>query len=113
LHEYSIIGAMIARVESEARERNAIRVRRVRIRIGELSGVDPELLISAYAIIRERSACENAELSVERVHARWQCGRCGSCWGIDGPMRCANCGGASRLVQGDEIMLEQIEMEVA
>jgi hydrogenase nickel incorporation protein HypA/HybF len=112
LHEYSIVGAMIARIETEARDRNAVAVRRVRVRIGELSGVDPDLLATAYTIFRERSVCEGAELSIERVQARWQCAACGEAGMSNGYLRCRICGGAANLVQGDEIILQQIEMEV-
>jgi hydrogenase nickel incorporation protein HypA/HybF len=103
---------MIARIEAEARDRNAVAVRRVRIRVGELSGVDPDLLASAYSIFRERSMCEEAELSIERVRARWECGTCGTAGVSEGYLRCPSCGGPPKLVQGDEIILQQIEMEV-
>jgi hydrogenase nickel incorporation protein HypA/HybF len=103
---------MIARVEAEARERNAVAVRRVRVRIGELSGVDPDLLASAYHIFRERSLCEDAELSIERVQARWRCTECGAIGVSQESLRCGSCGGAPSLVEGDEIVLQQIEMEV-
>ncbi len=112
MHEYSIVGAMIERVEAEARHRNATRVRHVHVRIGELSGVEPGLLASAYEIFRERTACERAELSIERVEARWECGECGRPQASGGILRCAVCGGAARLIQGDEILLQRIEMEV-
>jgi len=82
------------------------------VRIGELSGVEPDLLASAYQVFRERTVCESAELSIERVEARWECGECGSAGISGGSLRCAICGGAPRLAQGDEILLQRIEMEV-
>jgi hydrogenase nickel incorporation protein HypA/HybF len=103
---------MIARVAAEARDRNAVAVRRIRIRIGELSGVDPDLLASAYSIFRERSVCEGAELSIETVQARWRCEACRATGVAEGYLRCGSCGGTTNLVQGDEIILQQIEMEV-
>jgi hydrogenase nickel incorporation protein HypA/HybF len=103
---------MMARIEAEARERNAVSVRRVHVRVGELSGVDPELLASAYEIFRERTLCEGAELSIERVGAQWECVSCGGERAARGYLRCERCGGALRLVRGDEIILQQIEMEV-
>lgn len=113
MHEYSIVGAMIERIEAEMRERNAVAVRRVRVSIGELSGVDPDLLASAYQVFRERSVCENAELAIERVPAQWRCTSCGTIGKPEGYLRCSACGGAPTLAQGDEIILRQIEMEVA
>jgi hydrogenase nickel incorporation protein HypA/HybF len=47
MHEYSIVGSLMQRVEAEARQRGATSVGRIRIALGELSGVDPELLASA------------------------------------------------------------------
>jgi hydrogenase nickel incorporation protein HypA/HybF len=113
MHEYSIVGALMARIEAEARARSAISVRRVRLRIGELSGVEPELLASAYEIFRERTVCEKAELSIERVAAEWQCAECGGAGTASGIRRCGRCGGSLTLTRGDEIILQQIEMEVA
>jgi len=112
MHEYSIVGAMIERIEAEARERNATSVRHVHVRIGELSGVEPDLLASAYEIFRERTVCERAQLSIERVEARWECGQCGRAGVRGGILRCAVCGGVPHLAQGDEILLQRIEMEV-
>ncbi len=112
MHEYSIIETLIARVEGEVRARNAAHVQRVHVRIGELSGVEPELLASAYAIFREHTLCRGAELSIERVEARWQCGSCGAALVSGGMLRCGVCGGVPHLTQGDEIILERIEMEM-
>ena len=56
MHEYSIVQALLERVAAEARARRATSVHRLTIRIGELSGVEPELLATAYATFRERTA---------------------------------------------------------
>lgn len=113
MHEYSIVGAMIERIEAEARQRSALAVRRVRVSVGELSGVDPDLLASAYQVFRAGSVCQNAELAIERVPAQWRCTGCGAIGTPQGRLRCPACGGAPTLAQGDEIILRQIEMEVA
>ncbi len=110
MHEYSIVSALIERVEHEALARGAKRVVRLRVQLGELSGVEPELLVTAYETFRERTVCENAPMELDRVPAVWGCPRCG------GPMaralRCPCCHAPARLVSGDEIVLSQIEMEV-
>ena len=77
MHEYSIVQALVERVEAEARARHAAAVHRLSIRIGELSGVDVELLTTAYATFRERTICQTAELDVQRIPARWECPDCG------------------------------------
>jgi hydrogenase nickel incorporation protein HypA/HybF len=112
MHEYSILRALLDRVEAEAQAREATAVRRIRVRIGELAGVDPELLLSAYSLLRERSVCQEAELEIDSVEARWQCPRCARLIARGAVLRCPACGAPARLASGDEIVLDQITMEV-
>ena len=113
MHEYSIVQALMQRVELEAAARHAIAVQRVIVRIGELSGVETELLHTAYMTFRERTICKDAALDIAAVPARWLCRECGEPVERPGPLRCQTCGGPAELTQGDEIVLERIEMEVA
>jgi len=46
------------------------------------------------------------------VEARWECGQCGRAGVRGGILRYAVCGGVPHLAQGDEILLQRIEMEV-
>jgi hydrogenase nickel incorporation protein HypA/HybF len=112
VHEYSIVRALMDRVAGEARARGATAVHRLSIRIGELSGVEPTLLTTAYETFRARTICERAELAVQIVDARWECPRCGHEIARGSRLACAACALPARLVEGDEIMLDRIEMEV-
>jgi hydrogenase nickel incorporation protein HypA/HybF len=112
MHEYSIVMALVDRVEAEARSRGAESVHRLSVRIGELSGVDVELFTTAYQTFRGRTMCGSADLVVQRVPARWECAVCGAAMAAGGPLRCHDCGGAARLAAGDEIVLDRIELEV-
>ena len=112
MHEYSVVGALIEQVDAQARARGATAVRRVCVRIGELSGVDRELLATAYELFRERTVCAEAALSIEPVSARWECSRCGCELPRQSMLCCVVCGSPARLAQGDEILLMRIEMEV-
>lgn len=113
MHEYSIVAALVEQVAAVARERQAVAVRRLLVRIGELSGVETELLSTAYATFREKTVCENADLTILPVAARWACSRCGRSVPRGEVLRCLACGAPARLAEGDEITLERIEMEVA
>ena len=112
MHEYSLMLALMERVEQEAASRRAVAVHRVRIRIGELSGVEPDLLESAFSIVRERTICERAVIEITRVPAQWECSRCQSPLNAGDLLQCAACGAPARLTRGDEILLEQVELEV-
>lgn len=112
MHEYSVARALIDRVSEEAVARGAVRVERVTVRIGELAGIEVGLLRTAYAIVREHTACSEAPLDIVEVGVKWECRECGRSIAAGGPLRCPGCGGAAALMQGDEILLERIELEV-
>ena len=112
MHEYSIVQALVERVEAEARARQATAVHRLSVSVGELSGVEVELLLTAYSTFRDRTICEHAELDVQRVSARWECPRCQRAIESGAMLQCVTCAAPATLVAGGEIMLDQIEMEV-
>ena len=112
MHEYSIVQALLERVDAEARVRRAAAVHRLCVRIGELSGVEPELLATAFETFRERTICERAELDVQVIAARWECPACGRRIVRGERLMCAACDTPAQLAAGDEIMLDRIEMEV-
>lgn len=113
MHEYSLVQSLVERVEAEARRRRAVAVHRLTVRIGELSGVDPELFQTAYDTFREGTICAAAPLVLERVAASWSCPRCRTRIPRGAALRCAACDLPARLDEGgDALMLNGIEMEV-
>ena len=112
MHEYSIVGVLVERVADEAERAGAPRVKRLHVRIGELAGVDTGLLATAFETFRGRTVCSDAELVVSSADATWGCPKCGATIGRGAKLQCSQCGVAARLVRGDEIVLERIEMEV-
>jgi hydrogenase nickel incorporation protein HypA/HybF len=113
VHEYSIARALMRRVQQEAEARGACGVRRVGVRVGELAGVDPGLLRTAYEHVRACTVCADAPLEIAWVAVEWRCVPCGISVSPAGPLRCPGCGGPATLGSGDELVLERIEMEVA
>jgi len=110
MHEYSVAAALIDCVAREAAARGAKRVVAIKVRLGELSGVEPSLLSTAYAVSREHTICEGAPLELEAVPAAWSCRKCGR--PVLHGLRCSRCDVPAILVAGDEIVLGLIEMEV-
>lgn len=113
MHEYSVVQALLERVDREVAAHGATRVHAVRVRIGELAGIEIELLRTAYDTIRRGTPCEAAPLEITSVDARWECPRCATAIARGEALQCATCGAAARLATGDEIVLDRIEMEVA
>ncbi len=112
MHEYSIIQSLIDRVEQEAATRGAAHVRRLWVSIGDLSGVERELLQTAYDTFKAKTICESCTLEIRPVPARWECPRCHAPRAVGQVLQCETCGVPARLAQGDEIILDRIEMEV-
>jgi hydrogenase nickel incorporation protein HypA/HybF len=112
MHEYSVGQALMERIEAEAASHRATAVHRVSLKIGEVSGVEPDLLESAFDILKEHTICATAHLVIERVPARWDCPACSRPIAAGSVLQCGACGAAARLASGDEIVLAQLEMEV-
>jgi hydrogenase nickel incorporation protein HypA/HybF len=112
MHEVSLVQSLLARVASEAVRHGARSVAKIHLRVGELSGVEPALLASAFELCRDGVAAA-AELVLTREPAEWRCGRCGDGLPPGARLCCASCGGVVRLVGGDALLLERLEMEVA
>jgi hydrogenase nickel incorporation protein HypA/HybF len=112
MHEYSIVQSLFEQIRETARREGAVAVRRVRVQIGEIAGVDTELLATAYELFRERTICDGAPLEIEAIPARWGCpGGHGEI--VKGrALICPQCGEPARLDAGDEILLRQLELEV-
>ena len=113
MHEYSIIQSLLTRVEQEAQKHGAASVQRIELRIGEQSGVEMDLLTTAFETFRHGSICANAELTVTPVAAIWRCPECKHELGQGDILLCSACRLPAQLVAGDEIILDRIEMEAA
>jgi hydrogenase nickel incorporation protein HypA/HybF len=113
MHEYSIVQSLVDSVEAVAAQHGGAAVHRLHVRIGDLAGVDRTLLQTAYDTFRAGTICENATMTIEPVAPRWECGRCRTEIPRGGVLRCAACNEPAKLAAGDEIILQQVEMEVA
>jgi hydrogenase nickel incorporation protein HypA/HybF len=112
VHEYSIVQALVGEVAAQARRHGATAVGRIRVALGELSGVNAELLATAYDTFRPGTVCNGAEMDIRSVPASWLCPVCGRPIEAGAALRCPECSRPARLASGDEIVLERIEMEV-
>jgi len=113
MHEYSLVEALVTRVEEEARKRGALAVHRLSVRVGELSGVDPELFRTAYETFRAGTICARAPLALSSVPATWSCPACRRPIPRGAILRCPACDAPARLDDGgDALTLDGIELEV-
>lgn len=115
MHELAVCQALLMEVERVARKSSAGCVTRVIVRVGPLSGIEPPLLSRAFSVARAGGAARDAELCIEPAPVRVQCLACDA-QSEAAPQRlvCAHCGGwRTRLVSGDEMILQRIEFRSA
>jgi hydrogenase nickel incorporation protein HypA/HybF len=65
MHEYSLVQAMFDQMQGIVAAQHAKSVRRVRVRIGRLAGVDPTLFRTAYDVFRMKTFCDEAPLDIQ------------------------------------------------
>jgi hydrogenase nickel incorporation protein HypA/HybF len=112
MHELSICQALISQVEDVVRRRQG-RVECVRLGIGPLSGVEPQLLEDVYPLVCAGTCAEGSRLVIEPRGIRVRCRSCGAeSDAAPNRLLCAACGDwHTDLVSGDELLLLQIELE--
>ena len=115
MHELGIVYHIIRDVENVARANGVSRVSSVTLLLGEVSGVVPDLLLDAWRWAADKkSITEDAELIVEPVEAVTHCEACGRDYStVEHGKTCPHCGsGETYLLQGQEVMIKQIETPV-
>jgi hydrogenase nickel incorporation protein HypA/HybF len=113
MHEFSVASALLRQVEELRQSHDCGDVRSVRVSLGEFSGVDAELLHSAFVRSTEGTRVAGAELVVERVPLEARCGDCGEEFAVRRfRFVCPVCGGHSiDVLRGEELMLESVTFE--
>ena len=114
MHELSVCLSLLDQVETIAHQHRATRVERIVLRIGPLSGVEAQLLMSAYPLAAAGTIAEQALLDIEIAPVRVSCNKCGAESEVpSNRLLCGQCGGfETRLVSGDEMLLAHLEMSV-
>jgi hydrogenase nickel incorporation protein HypA/HybF len=112
MHELSIALSIVDVAAEEAGRRGG-RVAAVHLKLGPLSGVVKDALVSAYSLAREGTPLERAELVVEEVPLVAYCPACAAERALAGPQElcCPACGAATpEVVSGRE--LEVVALEI-
>lgn len=112
MHELSLCEALFDQIDAAVASQTSPVVRLVRLRVGELAGLEPELFRSAFEVTRADRGHPSAELVITFETALWTCRACGAEIARGEALRCAACGGDARLAKGGDMVLERIELEV-
>lgn len=113
MHEASVALDLIRVAEAVALENGGGRVLALTVRIGQWSAVVPEALHAAFPACAEGTLLEGARLNIESVPGVGLCPLHGQVeLNLQRGLRCPLCGAPTpQLVQGDELELEELELE--
>lgn len=106
--------ALVEQLENIARDQHAEYATKIRVRIGPLSGVVPELLASAFPLAAAGSVAEQAKLELTEAPIRVRCKTCGKeSDAAANRLICGACGDwHTQVISGDELILESVELEL-
>lgn len=113
MHELAICQALMDRINSLAQRYDGVRLERVVLLVGPLSGAEPKLLRNAFPLAAAGSVAAEATLDIEFSPVQIRCRRCEITTTVPGPnLCCPGCGNwQTQLVGGDELVLQRLEFE--
>ena len=115
MHELSIANSILEAARAEAARRPGARLLKVGVRVGELSGVEPDALSFSFEALVRGSDLEPLVLEIETCPRRQRCTVCGRIFRVvDFNLDCPDCGALeSRCISGDELEMVYLEVEEA
>jgi hydrogenase nickel incorporation protein HypA/HybF len=112
VHELSIAQSLVESIRAEASAHPGARVTRVGIRVGDLSGVQPDALKFSFDVIVRDTDLREATLDIERIPLAQRCERCARDYPVvEFTLVCPDCGAPTRAVAGDELQMTYLELE--
>ncbi len=119
MHELSFAQGVLDSILEEAEKNSAKRVKSIEIEMGDLALVTAKELESALKMIINGTIAEGMEISIERIPTRVRCEK-----GHENEikverdhhhmmpeLKCPECGGSVKVLQGNECILKKIIAE--
>jgi len=113
VHEVGIAQEVLKIIEASAAGQGDGRIRKLRLKIGEFSGVEAEALRFALEVCSTGTRAEGMDVEIEKVPATAGCRDCSETWEFSLAHRvCPACGSSTiDLVAGHDLAVESFEMD--
>lgn len=113
MHEYSIVQSLLDSCEESARQNSATKVTKVVVKIGVMSGVEPDLLKTAFDTFKEHTMCDTAEFVLNIQPVLIRCKSCDNESTLEKhEYNCPKCESIDiEILDGEEMFLMQLELE--
>ncbi len=113
MHEYSIVQSLLEQCEQNAIANNATKVKKVVVKIGVMSGVEPDLLQTAFETFKEGTICEGCEYIQNIQKIKIKCLECSNISELKtNEYTCPKCTSVKLdVLDGEDMFLMQLELE--
>lgn len=113
MHELSIAQSIIEIAEDVALKNNSHSIKKIKVQIGEFSGIVKEALEFSFEIAKVGTKAEKADLEIEVVKFKAICKNCGFVLDSinDFNLFCPKCADPMEIISGREMKVEYIEIE--
>ncbi len=114
MHELSLMTEVISHIEGIAKVEKFKRVVKLRLSVGEFSGVDPDCLTFCFSEAARGSVVEGAMLEVVRIATKIRCLVCQKENNVEDPaiLICPECHGVeTKMISGKEFKIMDLEVQ--
>lgn len=113
MHEFSIVQSLFDLLEQYAAEHRAKRVLRVKVKLGQLSGIEPHLLKVAFDTFKEKTIADSAQIEIEVEKLSVQCRQCNKKSALEEMiLKCPACNSLEvEIAEGEDMLLESLELD--
>jgi hydrogenase nickel incorporation protein HypA/HybF len=114
MHELSIAMSIVDVAQEESQRRGGVQIKAVHLRLGLLSGVVKDALLSSYEMACEETALQGSQLIVEEVPVVVFCRQCNAQRPAHSTQMfcCSECGTPTgEIVHGKELLVVGLEVE--
>jgi len=114
MHELSIAMSIVEMAQEEAEQRGGVQVTAIHLKLGALSGVVKDALLSAFEMARDDTPLRGSRLVIQEVPVVVLCPSCQAQRALSSVQLfcCAECGTpTSEVIQGKELEVVALEIE--
>lgn len=112
MHEMSFVRALLDQVDRVHRAHPATVLNAVRVEVGPLAGVEPQLLAGAFELLASQRYTDVVELLIDEVPLQVDCGNCHQQTEVhEFVFRCADCDSSDvTIISGDSLVLVSVSL---
>ena len=113
MHEMAIAQSVFDIAFREANKHADAKIRKIKLSIGEFSGVVKDALDFAFEVLKKDTAAAGAEIEIEVVKLKAVCDECGEveCRLNDLKFKCGDCGRPLTITAGRDMKVDYIDLD--